>query len=192
MARGLIGFALAAGLVAAAVGFYFWSLPDTDVKPHRTGPAQSPSLFDAPSDALIVRTDETPPRPPIAAAGPAEVPDESGHGEQELVPLENLLRLPRAAEFPAIDPEASRKGDPLLEPREPTPLEPRLRIEGAMRRESTGLDRGQERDQIDVGASVKVDESTRIRGGVRIERDPNLDDTEEAETAPMIGVEKRF
>ena len=61
-----------------------------------------------------------------------------------------------------------------------------------MKREVAEVDRDQKRDQIDVGASVRVGESTRIRGGVRIERDPNLDDEKEAETAPMIGVEKRF
>jgi hypothetical protein len=196
MARGLIGFALVGGWLAVAVGLYFYSLPGTDVEPQQTGFAESPALADAPTDGPtdvpIARTNETLPSTPVPAAGPAEVPSASGNADQTLVPLEKLLRLPRAPGFPAFDPEANQHGDPLFEPQDSISLVPRLRVEGAMKREVAEVDRDQKRDQIDVGASVRVGESTRIRGGVRIERDPNLDDEKEAETAPMIGVEKRF
>ena len=77
------------------------------------------------------------------------------------------------------------------EPRAAWPSD-RIRVDASRKEDKNEIDGRTEREQVDAGASVRVDDRTRIRGGVRIERDPDETSEVERETAPMIGIEKRF
>jgi len=130
---------------------------------------------------------------PDVAAG-SSATDDAREVDPPFVPLENLLRVPESEEFPHL--ESDDETDAQLTDSNPRPTRngSRVRIDGKRQHDSLEEDPSQKREQVDAGASVDVNESTRIRGGVRIERDPDsaVTETEEIETAPMIGVEKRF
>jgi len=65
----------------------------------------------------------------------------------------------------------------------------RLGIEIDSRDDPASVDAKKTRKQTDAAVSVGVDDSTRIRGGVRVQENP---DGVEPERVPTVGFEKRF
>jgi hypothetical protein len=68
----------------------------------------------------------------------------------------------------------------------------RVRIDLDLRTEEPIARRDLKREQLDAGAAFEVDEQTRVRGGVRIERDSSEGVESGRNTTPTIGIEKRF
>jgi hypothetical protein len=66
---------------------------------------------------------------------------------------------------------------------------PRLNIEAETRSEQSSIDPAQSRTQTDVGVTLDADETTRVRGGVRVERES---EREQGDPIPTVGIEKRF
>lgn len=106
-------------------------------------------------------------------------------------PLEDLLRLP------APIAEEHIGSDPLTEPGVPEPeeesdgerREPPIGVEIDQKKDPMGFDPDRSRSQTDAGVSVGVDEKTRVRGGVRVEQEP---EQEREEPVPTIGIEQKF
>jgi hypothetical protein len=67
----------------------------------------------------------------------------------------------------------------------------RLRVQVETRQDSAGFDpdNTRTRRRTEAGVAVEVDEKTSVRGGVRVEQEP---DEEWREPVPTVGVEKRF
>jgi hypothetical protein len=70
----------------------------------------------------------------------------------------------------------------------------RARIDFSQENVTAGIPMQKERRRTDVGVSVPVGESERLRikGGLRVDEREISDDEREAETAPTVGVEVRF
>ncbi len=194
MTRSGAVFALAALTVALVLGLWLWTRGEIErtersaVTTRSTGGSGSDPTGESPT---ALQPDSTPSSAATLDSESAQVV-EAPKNDPQLVPLEDLLRVPQASAFPHLDPEDDAKPDLAVEIEGPTQARRSLRIDASSRRDMLEEDPEQTRQQVDAGASVEVDENTRIRGGVRIERDPESAVTKEEETAPMIGVEKRF
>jgi hypothetical protein len=104
-------------------------------------------------------------------------------------PLDDLLRLPESITRSHVD-AGAREADPEAltdEEREAA----RLRVEIRRQQESVEFDPNgsRVRERTDAGVSVDVGGDTRVKSGVRVEKEP---DEEWRDPVPTVGVEKRF
>jgi len=111
-------------------------------------------------------------------APPSEMPD-----------LDDLLRLPESVTRPHTE-----LAFPKAEPEDLTEAEreeARLRIEVQRQKESAEFDTdgSRTRERADAGLSVEVGGDTRVRGGVRVEKEA---DQEWNDPVPTVGIEGRF
>jgi hypothetical protein len=179
---------IAALAFALAIGLWISRSPDIASKRREDVSAEPPfgRFTEAPAAPRPDTTTDPHPTPESSQ------PRDTRPPEATLVPLENLLRVPESSAFPHLDPGHDQESETNADVEGPTRDARRVHIDASSTRDTLEEDPEQTRQQVDAGASVKVNESTRIRGGVRIERDPDSAVTKEVETAPMIGVEKRF
>jgi hypothetical protein len=191
--RPLIAVILALVLVGALVGSWLATRGAPDGV-RIAGPADEDTRAEPVEHEEARAVPETPEPPPVAAQAGSATPAEPDAPAEEVVPLENLLRVPDAEAFPMVPETAAAPGTASAPTDERGGFWPddRVRIEASRQADKNEIDGKTEREQVDAGASVRVDESTRVRGGVRIERDPDEGSAVERETAPMIGIEKRF
>jgi hypothetical protein len=110
--------------------------------------------------------------------------------------LEDLLRLAPVEEVEPKGPQSVEwAGQQEEEKRqEAARKKARARLDFSQENLTAGVPMQKERRRTDVGVSVPVGESERLRikGGLRVDEREISDDEREAETAPTVGVEVRF
>ena len=109
--------------------------------------------------------------------------------------LDDLLRLAPVEEVEPKGPQSVEwAGQREEEKREEARKKARARIDFSQQNLTEGVPMQKERRRTDVGVSVPVGESERLRlkGGLRVDEREISDDEREAETAPTVGVEVRF
>lgn len=141
-------------------------------------PAATPLVEPAASPALPT----TPAAPRAAPAGSASAP-------APRVPLEKLLEVPAA---PSAKPKVtvgplSRSQAGAASTGGPSD---RVQVEAAAIRDRPTVRPDRAAERLDVGVSVGVDETTRLRGGVRVES--GTEEKREPTRTPVVGIEKRF
>jgi hypothetical protein len=145
------------------------------------GSVQAPSAVDtpAPSPGSAASARRTAATPKARSDGPGAVP------------LERLLALPPYRQPDAPDlAELLRQG--AAAPDAPTAARrSRLRFDLA-RRIDAPIERDLKREQVDAGVALDVGGDTRVRGGVRVQRDTAESVESTLDTTPSIGIEKRF
>ena len=152
--------------------------------------ASRPAAAVEPSEATAARGGSSDPGPiqPTTdqTEGPALPPPSTR-------PLEDLLRLP------APIAEGYMGSDRVIEPGVPDPGEAteeghrkrRIGVEIDQKQDPVGFDPNRPRahSRTDAGVSVGVDERTRVRGGVRVEQEP---ERRREDPVPTIGIEQEF
>jgi hypothetical protein len=131
------------------------------------------------------------PEPATAAADPSAAARESG--DPPGVPLEKLLALPPYRKPDAPDLAELLRRDAAGAPNADGAARPsQLRFD-LDRRTDTPIERTDlKREQVDAGVAVDVGRDTSVRGGVRVQRDTQAAAESTVDTAPSIGIEKRF
>ncbi len=171
-------------LLAVALVATSWMACHAPERPAETGHAE-PGIPEEESRAAAVETPE-----PVGAVAPVPTqPTAPAREATAPVPLEKLLRLPAS---PRDDPQAerARKASP-PSPDEPPSTRKSVRVEVGASQDVPMVRPDRSTDRVDVGVSVPVGESTRVRAGVRGERDAG-EATLEADRTPTLGIEKRF
>ncbi len=183
-------------------------------------PAVERSVVEAPADVLSPAEAAEAAPPPLVE--PASVPDaddpspialEPAPGAQEVVPLEHpeafeeappadpypelsdLLRLSPPEELPPTGPQSVEwAGKREAQKRAEDEKKARARLDFSQENVTEGVPMQKERRRTDVGVSVPVGESDRLRvkGGLRVNERELSEAEREADTAPTVGVEVKF
>jgi peptidoglycan/LPS O-acetylase OafA/YrhL len=184
-------------------GVHF-SLPAADRLASVVGPVGlglAPAPLPAPAEPIAAL-----PEPPAAPAAPAARAKRSRAPRPPLVAplapepeltLEKLLQLPpgdrsrsavpdlqevlRRARASAAAGKSAKTGDGS-----------RVRIDVDLRTDTAIEYHDLKREQLDAGAAIDIDESTSLKGGLRVERDSQEGVESSRKTTPTIGIEKRF
>jgi hypothetical protein len=134
------------------------------------------------------------PTAPARAAGPPmpttpAAPDDSAAP----IPLDRLLALPPYRKPDTPDLAELLRRHAAAAPGDSAAASPsRLRFD-LHRRTHTPVERSDlKREQVDAGVAVSVGDDTSLRGGVRVQRDTAEAAAPTLDTAPSIGIEKRF
>jgi len=201
--RGLLLGGLLATLAVAALGLWLRggerpapALPPVSLPhPAASAPESAPeAVAAAPGPAA---TAPAPPhglevRPGAKRVAPAERPVSALPPADPVPSLDQLLQLPPA------EPAAPQSFEWAGEREEPAPgerrRERRVRVDYSREDLAEGVPMQAGRRRTDVGVSVSVDESDRlrVRGGVRVDEREKSEDEREADRTPTVGVEVRF
>jgi hypothetical protein len=129
-----------------------------------------------------------PARPPVSAAPPPAP-------EDPYPSFDRLLELPPPAPAGPQSVEWAGQRGPAAAGESRDPARRRVRLDYSRKSLTEGVPMQPERRRTDVGVSVRVDESDRlrVRGGVRVEeREEAGEEEREADRTPTVGVEVRF
>jgi hypothetical protein len=184
----LAGLAALAGALACGV-----ERPSPPPAP-AVAPEATRELGHEPSAPASAPAPAPEPTAPARAAGPATpripaAPDEAA----STVPLERLLSLPPYRKPDAPDLAELLRRHAAAAPGDPAAASPsRLRFDLHRRTEAPVERSDLKREQVDAGVAVEVGGDARLRGGVRVQRDTTAAAEPTLDTAPSIGIEKRF
>jgi len=139
-------------------------------------------------------------RPGAKRVAPAERPVSALPPADPVPSLDQLLQLPPAepAAPQSFEWAGAREGPAPGEREDPAPgehrRERRIRVDYSREDLTEGVPMQAERRRTDVGVSVSVDESDRlrVRGGVRVDEREKSEEEREADRTPTVGVEVRF
>jgi hypothetical protein len=130
-----------------------------------------------------------PAKPPLSAAPPPQPPPEDPYPS-----LDQLLQLPAPAPSGPQSVEWAGEREAVESGGSQAPARRRVRVEYSRENLTEDVPMQPERRRTDVGVSVRVDETDRlrVRGGVRVEEREETDEEREADRTPTVGVEVRF
>jgi hypothetical protein len=105
-------------------------------------------------------------------------------------PLADLLRLPASPGRVDRSAERLKTPEPETDPAsEPKRKESRVGVDLQTRTDGSTAQPSKSRTQTDAGVSVGVGETTKVRGGVRVEQEAGK---EREDPVPTVGIERRF
>ena len=116
----------------------------------------------------------------------ANAPPARATREPPAASLEDLLRLPDSAG--AVDPLAERLKPGAID-RDDERRRARVGIVLESHTDRSGVVPGRERSRSEAAVSADVDDSTRVRAGVRVEQETGQ---EREPPVPTVGIQKRF
>jgi hypothetical protein len=130
-----------------------------------------------------------PVHPPVSAAPPARPPPETPYPS-----LDQLLQLPAPLPSGPQSVEWAGEREAVESGASQAPARRRVRVEYSRENLTADVPMQPERRRTDVGVSVRVDDSDRlrVRGGLRVEEREETDEEREADRTPTVGVEVRF
>lgn len=193
---------LLAALAVAGLGLWLRGREGARPEPAAAAP-ELPAALEAPSAA--------PPPAPVAAEPPPGL--EVAPGAKRLAPakppvsaqpassrehpypsLDQLLQLPPPAPSGPQSVEWAGEREAVEAGGSQAPARRRVRLDYSRENLTEDVPMQPERRRTDVGVSVRVDESDRlrVRGGVRVEEREQTEEEREAERTPTVGVEVRF
>jgi hypothetical protein len=212
--RHLLLGGLLAALVVAALGLWLQgrerpgfapvpahvALPEPDAAPRDAAAVAAPPPSEAVEPAPAPAAAELAPSPPrldvrpgAKRLAPVQSRVSAAPPEDPYPSLDQLLQLPAPA--PAGPQSIDWAGERETQPAPGDPRGPRrLRLDYSRENLVEGVPMQPERRRTDVGVSVRVDESDRlrVRGGVRVEQRERSEEEREADETPTVGVEVRF